>query len=147
MVAVGVVAIGFGIHDIVTALRCPRELSWWWALLLHGAMSVVFGSISFASSGLSQQLMAIVFAAWLAIAGVLALAAGLMAHGKGAVGLIGLSIFVGSVAANLFILVDARLSAFALLYAGAAYATLLGITEVGLGRWLRWRGAGAGLDA
>jgi uncharacterized membrane protein HdeD (DUF308 family) len=144
--AVGVLAIGFGIHDVATALRRRRELGWWWALVLHGVLSVAFGLITLASIGLPRALMAALFAGWLAIAGIFALAAGLIAHGRGALGRAGLSIFVASVAANVIVLADVRLSAFVLLYAGAAYAALLGITEMGLGQWLRLRGAAAGLD-
>jgi hypothetical protein len=35
------------------------------------------------------------------------------------------------------VLADRRISEFALLYVGAAYAALLGLSEMGLGRWLR----------
>jgi uncharacterized membrane protein HdeD (DUF308 family) len=146
MAAVAALAIGFGINDIVMALRHRHELGWWWALQLHGIASVLFGVISVVSLGLSRAAMATLFAGWLAVAGILALAAGLIARGRGTIGVVGIAIFVASVAANVFVLADARLSAFVLLYAGAAYATLLGITELGLGQWLRWRGAGAGLD-
>jgi len=37
---------------------------------------------------------------------------------------------------NVLVLADSRLSAFSLLYAGGAYAALLGIAEIGLGRLL-----------
>jgi uncharacterized membrane protein HdeD (DUF308 family) len=146
MVVVAVVAIGFGINDIVMALRHRHELAWWWALQLHGAASVLFGVTSVVSLGLSRAAMATLFGGWLALAGVLALAAGIVARGRGTIGIVGVTIFVASVAANVIVFADAQLSAFVLLYAGAAYATLLGITELGLGHWLRRRGAAAGLD-
>lgn len=146
MLLVGVVAIVFGAEDIIIALRERHALPWWWALLTHGAGSVLFGMISISSFALSQQGMALVFAGWCLIAGMFALGAGLLAHARGAFGLAAIGIFVASVAANLYVLSSTTLTAMSLLYAGAAYATLLGLTEVGLGHWLRWRGARANLD-
>ena len=145
-VAVGFIAIAFGLLDVATAIRHHRWLGWWWALSLHGTMSIVFGLISLGAMGLSRDTMSVLFAGWLALAGVVALAVGLVARGRGTAGTAGIAIFVASAAANLLVLTNRRVSASLLLYAGAAYAALLGITEVGLGRWLRWRAAGAGLD-
>jgi uncharacterized membrane protein HdeD (DUF308 family) len=145
--AVGVIAIAFGTLDIATVLGRGRTLSWWWALLLHGLLSVVFGLISLGAMALSRETMSMLFAGWLALAGVVALAVGLVARGRGTAGIVGVAVFVASAAGNLVVLTDQRVSASLLLYAGAAYAALLGITEVGLARWLRWRAAAVGLDA
>ena len=146
-IAVGVIAIAFGALDVATALHRHRALSWWWALLLHGVLCVAFGVISLGAMALSRETMSMLFAGWLALAGVVALAVGLVARGRGTASIVGIAVFVASAAGNLIVLTDQRVSALQLLYAGAAYAALLGFTEVGLGRWLRLRAADAGFDA
>ena len=79
--------------------------------------------------------MSLLFAVWLGIVGVVALA--IIAARSRTVAVIGLTIFAASMIANVLVLADTRLSELALLYSGAAYAALLGIGEIGLGRWLR----------
>ncbi|HEY7235538.1 MAG TPA: DUF308 domain-containing protein [Gemmatimonadaceae bacterium] len=137
MMAVGTLTIVFGLVDITVSLsRVPRS-GWRWALLLHGVLSVLFGAISVGSLGLSTESMSILFAIWLGVVGVVALAASIVAARSRTVAIIGLTIFVASVLANILVLADTRLSELTLLYSGAAYAALLGIGEIGLGRWLR----------
>lgn len=137
MIAVGALTIVFGLVDITVSLSRVQSPGWRWALLLHGVLSVLFGAISVGSLGLSTKSMSILFAVWLGIVGVVALAAAIVAARSRTVAIIGLTIFAASMIANVFVLTDTRLSELALLYSGAAYAALLGIGEIGLSRWLR----------
>jgi uncharacterized membrane protein HdeD (DUF308 family) len=137
MLVVGALAALFGIVDIVVSLSHVRTITRWWALLLHGALCVVFGAISAYALALSKESMAVVFAAWLGLLGVIALAAAMTAHGRRSFTIIGFTIFSASLVSIAIVLADRQLSEFALLYVGAAYAALLGFSEMGLGRWLR----------
>lgn len=137
MLVVGGLAALFGIIDIVVSLSHVRTITRWWALLLHGALSVVFGAISVFALGLSRESMAGLFAAWLGLIGVIALVAAMVPHGRRRFIITGFTIFAVSLIATVIVLADRRISEFALLYAGAAYALLLGLSEIGLGRWLR----------
>lgn len=132
---VGALAIGFGVYDVFTAVRLhPLER---WVLLLHGVLSLLFGAASIAALGLSRHMMVTLFAAWLAIASAAAIGAAVMTGARRAATLTCLTIFAANVVAIVFLTSQSRLSALLLLYAGACYATLFGMTEVGLGRWLR----------
>ena len=149
MFVVGGLAALFGIIDIVVSLSHVRTIRRWWALLLHGALSVVFGAISVCALRLSREWMAVVFAAWLGLLGVIALVAAMVAHGRRRFAITGFAIFSASLISIAVVLADRRISEFALLYVGAAYAALLGLSEIGLGRWLRRGTIGrlAGQDA
>ena len=137
MFVVGGLAALFGIVDIVVSLSHVRTITRWWALLLHGALSVVFGAISVFALGLSRESMAVVFAAWLGLLGAIAFVAAMVAHGRRSFAIMGFGIFSASLMSIAIVLADRRISEFALLYVGAAYAALLGLSEMGLGRWLR----------
>ena len=132
---VGAIAIGFGIYDVFTASRLyPAKR---WVLLLHGALSLLFGAASIAALGLSRHQMITLFAAWLAIASAAAISAAIVAGARRSATVLCLTIFAANVVAIVLLAGQARLSVLLLLYAGACYATLVGMTEVGLGRWLR----------
>ena len=137
MLVVGALAALFGITDIMVSLTHVRTLTRWWALLLHGVLSVVFGAISLGALGLSRESMAGVFAAWLGLLGLIAFAGAMVAHGRRSFTITGVVIFVASLVSIAVVLADRRLSEFVLLYVGAGYAALLGLSEMGLGRWLR----------
>lgn len=137
MLVVGSLAALFGIIDIVVSLSHVRTITRWWALLLHGALSVVFGAISVCALGLSRESMASLFAAWLGLLGVIAFVAAMVAHGRQNFIITGFIIFLASLVSIVIVLEDRRIPEFALLYIGAAYALLLGLSEMGLGRWLR----------
>lgn len=137
MLVVGGLAALFGIIDIVVSLSHVRTITKWWALLLHGALSVVFGAISLGALGLSRESMAVLFAAWLGLLGVIAFVVAMVAHGRRNFTIFGLTIFCASMVSIAIVLADRRISEFALLYVGAGYAALLGLSEMGLGRWLR----------
>ena len=136
MGVVGALAIGFGIYDVLAAARL-RSDERWWMLLLHGALNLLFGVVSIIALGLSRREMLIVFVGWLAIAAAAAMTAALYIGARRAGVLTCLTIFVASAVAIVFLATDSRLSALILLYAGACYATLFGMTEVSLGQWLR----------
>lgn len=137
MLVVGGLGALFGIVDISVSLSHVRTITRWWALLLHGALSVVFGAISVFALGLSRESMASLFAAWLGLLGAIAFVAAMLAHGHRSFTIIGFIVFLASLVSIVIILADRRISEFALLYVGAAYALLLGLSEMGLGRWLR----------
>jgi len=137
MFVVGGLAALFGIVDIVVSLSHVRTITRWWALLLHGALSVVFGAISVFALGLSKESMAVIFAAWLGLLGAIAFVAAMVAHGRRSFAIMGFGIFSASLMSIAIVLADRRISEFALLYVGAAYAAVLGLSEMGLGRWLR----------
>jgi len=136
MAVVGALAIGFGIHDVLTAARV-RSDEWWWLLLVHGALNVLFGVVSVVALGLSRREMLLIFVGWLAIAGAAAISTTLLIGARRMTVLTCLAIFLASALAIMWLATDSRLNALILLYAGACYATLFGLTEVGLGQWLR----------
>lgn len=136
MAVVGALAIGFGTYDILTAARLQPDERWW-LLLLHGALNLVFGFVSIIALGLSRREMLLVFVGWLALAGAAAISTALLIAARRGAVLTCLTIFVASAVAIVLLATDSRLSAMILLYAGACYATLFGMTEVGLGQWLR----------
>lgn len=140
MAVVGALAIGFGAYDVLTAARL-RSDERWWMLLIHGALNLVFGFVSIIALGLSRRAMLMVFVAWLAIAAAAAISTALLIGTRRAAVLTCLVIFVASAVAIVLLATDSRLSALILLYAGACYATLFGMTEVGIGQWLRRAGA------
>ena len=136
MAVVGALAIGFGIYDVLTAARL-RSDERAWMLLLHGALNIVFGVVSMTATALSRHEMLMIFAGWLVVAGAVAIATALLIGARRAAALACLTILAASVVAIALLATDSRLSALILLYAGACYATLFGMTEVGLGQWLR----------
>lgn len=140
MAAVGVLAIAFGVYDLIAAARY-HSVRRWWVLLLHGVLSLVFGAVSITALALSRREMVILFAAWLALASAAAMLAAVFAGIRRTAAVTCLTIFLANAVAIVYLATDSRLSALILLYAGACYATLFGITEVGLGQWLR-RGTG-----
>jgi uncharacterized membrane protein HdeD (DUF308 family) len=110
-----------------------------WAVGINGVLSLAFGVVILVWPGISLYALTILFGAYAAASGVVALASaigGRIKEGRGWLalyGLLGIGIGVG-------VLLKTDISALALLYVIGAYAVALGIISVGGAFWLPLEG-------
>jgi uncharacterized membrane protein HdeD (DUF308 family) len=110
-----------------------------WALGINGVLSVAFAVVILVWPGISLYALTILFGAYAAATGVVALASaisGRVKEGRGWLafyGLLGIGIGVG-------VLLKTDMSALALLYVIGAYAVALGVITVGGAFWLPLEG-------
>ena len=71
----GSYAVVDGVFSVVAALRGEDDEEPWWALLLHGLVSIAAGLVAFFLPGLSALALVYVIAAWAVVTGALEIAA------------------------------------------------------------------------
>lgn len=112
---------------------CKRT---WWVFLLSGIAAVIFGILAFINPGVALAVLALYFAAWVLIDGVVNVIGAFQNRDKDGwvflllMGILG--IIVGAYA-----LLNPPVSMVAFLYVVSFMAILLGITLIALGRKLR----------
>jgi uncharacterized membrane protein HdeD (DUF308 family) len=117
-----------------------------WALGINGVLSLAFGVVILVWPGISLYALTILFGAYAAATGVVALTSaisGKVKEGRGWLvlsGLLGIGVGVG-------VLLRTDISALALLYVIGAYAIALGIIAVGGAFWLPLDGGDRALIA
>jgi uncharacterized membrane protein HdeD (DUF308 family) len=117
-----------------------------WALGINGVLSLAFGVVILVWPGISLYALTILFGAYAAATGVVALTSaisGTVKEGRGWLvlsGLLGIGVGVG-------VLLRTDISALALLYVIGAYAVALGIIAVGGAFWLPLDGGDRALIA
>lgn len=106
-----------------------------WAVGINGVLSLAFGVVILAWPGLSLFALTILFGAYAAATGVVALASAISGRVKEGRGWLALSGLLG-IGVGVAVLLRTDMSALALLYVIGAYAVALGIISVGGAFWL-----------
>ena len=119
-------ALAAGIHDF-----CKRT---WWAFLIGGIASVVFGVLAFAKPGLALLVLSIFFAAAILVDGIGNVAGALSNRDRDGWWLL-LVFGVLGVAAGLYLLLVPPASMLVLIWVVAFIALLTGFTAISMG----WR--------
>lgn len=137
LVAAGAVFGVMGLFDVVLALRMRRGYSAWWVALVHGLACTAFGVVTLVVPGVALAIAVGIASAWLVVYGAVALIVAwrmrrnqLRWRSVAAWGALNLAFAVS-------VLAYPRLTITVLLYAGAAYAALLGLVQVGASMRLR----------
>lgn len=137
LVAAGAVFGIMGLFDTVIALRIRRAYHAWWVALIHGLACTAFGIVTLAVPGVALALAVGIAAGWLVVYGAVAL---LVAWRMRRNHLRWRSVALWGAMNVVFaalVLTYPRLTITVLLYAGAAYAALLGLVQVGAAMRLR----------
>jgi uncharacterized membrane protein HdeD (DUF308 family) len=106
-----------------------------WAVGINGVLSLAFGVVILVWPGISLYALTILFGAYAAATGVVALASAISGRVKEGRGWLALSGLLG-IGVGVAVLLRTDMSALALLYVIGAYAVALGIISVGGAFWL-----------
>jgi uncharacterized membrane protein HdeD (DUF308 family) len=110
-----------------------------WAIGINGALSIAFAVVILIWPGISLYALTILFGAYAAATGVVALASAISGRIKEGRGWLALSGLLG-IGIGVAVLLRTDMSALALLYVIGAYAVALGIITVGGAFWLPLEG-------
>lgn len=112
---------------------CKRT---WWVFLLSGIAAVIFGILAFINPGIALAVLALYFAAWVLVDGVVNVVGALQNRDKdGWIWLLLMGVL--GVLVGAYALLNPPVSMVAFLYVVSFMAILLGISLIALGRKLR----------
>jgi uncharacterized membrane protein HdeD (DUF308 family) len=136
----GSYAVVDGVFSVIAALRGEDDEEPWWALLLHGLVSIAAGLVAFFLPGLSALALLYVIAAWAVVTGALEIAAAVRLRkritGEWWLALSGIL----SVVFGVVLMIAPAAGALALVVWIGAFAIALGGLLIGLALQLRsWR--------
>ena len=145
ILAAGAVLIVTGVVEILTAVPLYRRYVRWWLAVLIGVASMTYGLLTLAAPAIRPERMVTAGIAWCLAACItgLLLAVALSRAGQSSTPpLVWAAVhLVAGLSIGLFALRHQVASTVTVLYAGSAYAAIVGVAEITLAvRWRRSKG-------
>lgn len=139
MLSVGIIASVFGLYEMSIAFALRPHTPRWRLALLHGAAALAFGILTLSAPAISLGVALGVIALWLLLYAGIAWRGALIVWPLRAVRWTLLAWSVLNIVLAIVAVAYPAATILALLFFGAAYATLLGAWQVAAGLWLRGR--------